>query len=245
MIRPDLAADREFRARFRREVEAARKVSGLYTALLADADLDGPVPWLAKPSRACNNQRSSVLIAAKSWELNVSDSEGPAGQEETETSEPMMADEDPPERPRSRNIGLLSLFGFLVSAVSFSTDASFSDIASIIASRGLAVGGVVATGAAAVIVFRRLTAVAARAKAFREVRQEIDERVKVEEARKDIDPRTLEEAVNELVRLRQIVEKLERNGSRVGWIQGAVFAALTTAVAVLLIVFGRFIPLIK
>ena len=47
VIRADLAADSEFRARFRREVEAARKVSGLYTALLVDADLDGLVPWLA------------------------------------------------------------------------------------------------------------------------------------------------------------------------------------------------------
>jgi WD40 repeat protein len=47
VIRADLAADGEFRARFRREIEAARKVSGLYTVLLVDADLDGPVPWLA------------------------------------------------------------------------------------------------------------------------------------------------------------------------------------------------------
>jgi eukaryotic-like serine/threonine-protein kinase len=47
VIRADLASDREFRARFRREVEAARKVSGLYTALLVNADLDGPTPWLA------------------------------------------------------------------------------------------------------------------------------------------------------------------------------------------------------
>jgi len=47
VIRTDLAADPEFRARFRREVAAARKVSGLFTALVVDADLDGPVPWLA------------------------------------------------------------------------------------------------------------------------------------------------------------------------------------------------------
>ncbi len=47
VIRADLASDREFRARFRREVEAARKVNGLYAALLVDADLDGPTPWLA------------------------------------------------------------------------------------------------------------------------------------------------------------------------------------------------------
>ena len=47
VIRADLAADPEFRGRFRREVEAARKVNGLYTAPLVDADLDGPTPWLA------------------------------------------------------------------------------------------------------------------------------------------------------------------------------------------------------
>src|SRR5580692_3109145 len=33
--------------RFRREVAAAQKVNGLYTALVVDADVDGPVPWLA------------------------------------------------------------------------------------------------------------------------------------------------------------------------------------------------------
>ena len=47
VIRADLAADPEFRARFRREVDAARKVSGLHTAPLVDADPDGPTPWLA------------------------------------------------------------------------------------------------------------------------------------------------------------------------------------------------------
>lgn len=47
VIRPELAADPEFRARFRREVAAARKVSGLFTAAVVDADVDGPVPWLA------------------------------------------------------------------------------------------------------------------------------------------------------------------------------------------------------
>ena len=47
VIKPELAAGPEFRARFRREVAAARTVSGLYTALLIDADVDGPVPWLA------------------------------------------------------------------------------------------------------------------------------------------------------------------------------------------------------
>jgi len=47
MIRPELAADPEFRARFRREVAAARRVSGQFTAQVIDADAEGPVPWLA------------------------------------------------------------------------------------------------------------------------------------------------------------------------------------------------------
>ena len=47
IIRDELADDPEFRSRFRREVAAARKVSGLFTAMVVDADLDGPVPWLA------------------------------------------------------------------------------------------------------------------------------------------------------------------------------------------------------
>lgn len=47
IIRDELADDPEFRTRFRREVAAARKVSGLFTAMVVDADLDGPVPWLA------------------------------------------------------------------------------------------------------------------------------------------------------------------------------------------------------
>ena len=47
VIRAELAADQEFRVRFAREVAAARQVSGLFTALVVDADVDGPVPWLA------------------------------------------------------------------------------------------------------------------------------------------------------------------------------------------------------
>lgn len=47
VIRPELAGDADFRARFAREVSAARKVSGIFTAPVVDADVDGPVPWLA------------------------------------------------------------------------------------------------------------------------------------------------------------------------------------------------------
>jgi serine/threonine protein kinase len=47
VIRAELASDPEFRERFRHEVAAARKVSGKFTPLVVDADLDGSVPWLA------------------------------------------------------------------------------------------------------------------------------------------------------------------------------------------------------
>jgi protein kinase-like protein/putative regulator of septum formation len=46
VIRPQLAEDAGFRARFAREVSSARKVGGLFTAQVVDADLDSPVPWL-------------------------------------------------------------------------------------------------------------------------------------------------------------------------------------------------------
>ena len=46
LIRGELAADREFRTRFAREVAAARHVSGMFTAPVVDADLDAPRPWL-------------------------------------------------------------------------------------------------------------------------------------------------------------------------------------------------------
>ena len=46
-IRNELAADPEFRMRFGREVSAARRVSGVFTAQVVDADVDGPVAWMA------------------------------------------------------------------------------------------------------------------------------------------------------------------------------------------------------
>ncbi|MFC5753130.1 protein kinase domain-containing protein [Actinomadura rugatobispora] len=47
LIRPDSADDPGFRERFRREIAAAGKVSGLYTAPVLDADADAPQPWFA------------------------------------------------------------------------------------------------------------------------------------------------------------------------------------------------------
>jgi serine/threonine protein kinase len=47
VIREELTADAEFRTRFRREVTAARSVSGIFTAPVVDADTDGRLLWLA------------------------------------------------------------------------------------------------------------------------------------------------------------------------------------------------------
>lgn len=47
LISAPYARDSEFRARFRREVGAARRVTGAFTAAVLDADPDAPVPWLA------------------------------------------------------------------------------------------------------------------------------------------------------------------------------------------------------
>ncbi|MEW2123977.1 serine/threonine-protein kinase [Streptomyces sp. NPDC007259] len=47
VVRPELADDPDFRGRFGREVRAARRVRGTYTAELIDADAEAATPWLA------------------------------------------------------------------------------------------------------------------------------------------------------------------------------------------------------
>jgi len=47
VVHPELARDAAFCARFRREVAAARLVSGAYTAAVLDAGEDDVPPWLA------------------------------------------------------------------------------------------------------------------------------------------------------------------------------------------------------
>ena len=81
VIRAELAADPEFRARFRHEVAAARSVNGMYTALVADADADGPVPWLATayvagPSLADAVDRHGPLPASSVLALAAGLAEG-------------------------------------------------------------------------------------------------------------------------------------------------------------------------
>ncbi|MFL1429380.1 MULTISPECIES: protein kinase domain-containing protein [unclassified Nocardiopsis] len=47
LVKDDLAHDPEFRARFAREVRAARRVRGPFTPAVVDADTDAQVPWMA------------------------------------------------------------------------------------------------------------------------------------------------------------------------------------------------------
>ncbi|MGW7256999.1 serine/threonine-protein kinase [Streptomyces sp. NPDC054834] len=47
IVHPHFALDEEFRARFRREIAAARRVGGAWTARVLDADPEAPVPWVA------------------------------------------------------------------------------------------------------------------------------------------------------------------------------------------------------
>ncbi|MFF2141699.1 serine/threonine-protein kinase [Kitasatospora sp. NPDC058190] len=47
VVRSELADDAEFRARFRQEVAAARRVGGSWTAPVLDADTEGEQPWVA------------------------------------------------------------------------------------------------------------------------------------------------------------------------------------------------------
>ncbi|MFD4953431.1 protein kinase [Streptomyces sp. NPDC058451] len=49
VVHPAQAADEEFRARFRREVQLSRRVAGPCLVPVRDADIDAPAPWLATP----------------------------------------------------------------------------------------------------------------------------------------------------------------------------------------------------
>jgi Protein kinase domain/F5/8 type C domain len=46
VVRSELSHDRDFRVRFRQEIQAAQRVRGLYTAELIDADPTATPPWL-------------------------------------------------------------------------------------------------------------------------------------------------------------------------------------------------------
>lgn len=74
VIREDLATRPGFRERFAREVQAARQVSGAFTAPVLDADTTGDVPWMATqyvagPSLADAVDERGPLSADEVWQL--------------------------------------------------------------------------------------------------------------------------------------------------------------------------------
>ncbi|MGW3337474.1 serine/threonine-protein kinase [Streptomyces sp. NPDC001009] len=74
VVRPRLAEQREFRARLRREVAAARRVGGVWTAPVLDADTEAELPWLATgyvagPSLADVVSRYGALPERSVWVL--------------------------------------------------------------------------------------------------------------------------------------------------------------------------------
>ncbi|MEU5975484.1 protein kinase [Streptomyces sp. NPDC047315] len=81
VIRPDLAEDREFLARFAREVSAARRIRGGCTARLVAADLEAERPWFATqyvpgPSLHDKVNEEGVLPAAEVAAIGAALSEG-------------------------------------------------------------------------------------------------------------------------------------------------------------------------
>ena len=81
VIHGHLAEDSGFRARFAREVAAARKVGGMFTATVVGDELDGPIPWIATayvpgPSLAAAVDRHGPLPAASVAALAAGLAEG-------------------------------------------------------------------------------------------------------------------------------------------------------------------------
>jgi serine/threonine protein kinase len=65
VLPPHMAEDPEWRNRFTREVAAARRVSGMFTAAVLDADTDGPEPWLATQYIAGPTLTQAVAIRGR------------------------------------------------------------------------------------------------------------------------------------------------------------------------------------
>ena len=63
IVHPHFALDEEFRARFRREVDAARRVGGAWTAPVLDADPEARVPWVATAYAAGPSLAAAVADA--------------------------------------------------------------------------------------------------------------------------------------------------------------------------------------
>jgi serine/threonine protein kinase len=81
VVHPQFADDAEFRRRFAREVDAARRVGGFHTALVVDADPGANAPWMATayipgPSLAAAIAQRGPLDEAGTRELGAALAEG-------------------------------------------------------------------------------------------------------------------------------------------------------------------------
>lgn len=81
VIRPELADTPDFRRRFAREVTAARRVSGIFTAPVVDADPAAPQPWLVTayvdgPSLAEHVLRNGAMTESDVIRLGCALAEG-------------------------------------------------------------------------------------------------------------------------------------------------------------------------
>ncbi|MFJ5945937.1 protein kinase [[Kitasatospora] papulosa] len=73
-IRGEFADDADYRARFRQEIEAARQVSGAFTASVVGADPDADPPWMATqylnaPTLSDRVRKDGVLDENAVWQL--------------------------------------------------------------------------------------------------------------------------------------------------------------------------------
>jgi hypothetical protein len=147
-------------------------------------------------------------------------------------------DQEPDEKEAQGarlQVRLLTGIGFLATAASFATDLSLSDVLAV--AGGLVSIGVVTAGGAALTTLLRRRSLSAKVEELQEIRQEIS--LQDHEKLDDATIRQLYEVIDARI------GSLERNLGRTGWRQGAIFAVFGLAVAVLVVVFGRWIPTIK
>ena len=144
--------------------------------------------------------------------------------------------EDLSEQPRKRLVELLTGLGLAATTAGLLTDYSLSDVAAAITG-GLVTVGVISAGAAALNELRRRWRSTGKVEALEELRQEINEQK---------DAGINSEALGPVLdRIDALIGQLERSSARMGWRQGAVYAIFTTAVAILLVVFSHWIPVVK
>lgn len=70
-VREQFADDTGFRSRFRREVDASRRVAGPYTASVVDADPEAPTPWLASEFVAGPSLQEALRVVGPLPEASV------------------------------------------------------------------------------------------------------------------------------------------------------------------------------